>query len=351
MASDARGLTARRVFIPSAERFPTPDILRGIAVTAMLIAHAAPLLPDVPPAVRFVTGNINDLASPLFALVMGMSAQIVWNRTTPRGRGRTLLRQAIRAGILIALGLWMTTWGTWVAIVLGYLGVLLLVGAPLLLLSTRWLVILTIVVALASSPLNEWARGNLVWVYTDFSGVSRTIASWLTLGTSYRLTNLLPFFLLGALLLRRPLRGRARWVTAGGAAIAYLVKPIAERLLGVESFVSGSYPDTLHDAGLVMLTVVVVSWLSDSRGRVHAVSQTILAPVKAVGVVALSVYLLHVALLAWVAPGGARTTENDYLAWLVIVPVVFVVGATWQRFVGTGPVEWLIRVLTPSAER
>ena len=52
-----------------------------------------------------------------------------------------LFQQVVRGLLLIALGLWMTEWGSWVAIVLSHLGVLLIVGAPLLLLSTRWLVV------------------------------------------------------------------------------------------------------------------------------------------------------------------------------------------------------------------
>lgn len=326
----------------AAGRLPVPDVLRGIAVASMVLAHAVPLLPTMPYALRFVLGNVNDLASPLFALVMGMSAQIVWHRSAPGGRARVLLRQVIRAAVLIGLGLWMTTWGTWVAIVLGHLGILLLVGAPLLLLSSRWVGALTLALWLISSPLNEWARSSLVWVYSDTSGVAPTVASWLALGGSYRLTNLLPFFLFGALLLRRPPHGRTLWLLAAIAALTYTVEPIAKRVFGVASYPSGSYPDTLRDFALVLAVYVAVSWLSVSGGRVRAAAEVVFVPLKALGAVALSLYLLHVAALAWVAPAAARPPENDYLGWMLVVPAALLVGVVWHRWVGRGPVEWLI---------
>ena len=68
-------------------RIVVPDVLRGVAILAMLIAHAVPLLLGAPSAVNFMTDNVNDVASPLFALVMGMSAQIVTQRTARADAG------------------------------------------------------------------------------------------------------------------------------------------------------------------------------------------------------------------------------------------------------------------------
>ena len=68
------------------DRLVVPDVLRGIAILAMLIAHAAPLVPSLPESVLFVQSNINDLASPLFALVMGMSTALVMRKPARRRR-------------------------------------------------------------------------------------------------------------------------------------------------------------------------------------------------------------------------------------------------------------------------
>ena len=139
-------------------RLLVPDVLRGVALLAMLIAHAVPFLPERPAALAVVMANINDLASPLFALVMGVSAQLVLQRTVRSGIPFMLFQQIIRGMILIGLGMILSEWGTWVAIVLSYLGVLLIVGAPLLFLSSRWLAVVAVGLAVVSDPLNAWAR-------------------------------------------------------------------------------------------------------------------------------------------------------------------------------------------------
>jgi len=64
----------------SGTRLLVADVLRGIAIVAMVIAHAAPFVPSRPGVLSFVTSMFSEMASPLFALVMGLSAQLVWNR-------------------------------------------------------------------------------------------------------------------------------------------------------------------------------------------------------------------------------------------------------------------------------
>ena len=39
-------------------------------------------------------------------------------------------------------------------------------------------------------------------------------------------------------------------------------------------------------------------------------------------------------------------TGNDYVRWLVVVPAMVVVGWLWWRFIGVGPVEWLLGWVT-----
>jgi uncharacterized protein len=325
-----------------------PDVLRGVAILAMLIAHAVPLLPQTSSALRFLMYNINDVASPLFALVMGMSAQIVAQRTARPQRGRMLVQQVVRGLLLIALGLWMTEWGSWVAIVLSQLGVLLIVGVPLVLLSSRWLAVVTAAVALLSAPVNAWARSELSWMYSDPDGPASTIAQWVALGTHYRVTNLLPFFLFGALLLRHGFRRDVvLWAMLAVAPLAYLVVPTLERVRPSSDVSSGALPDTLHDVGLVCLVYVVVVVLATvhSPGPQRVVAAAF-EPLRAAGALALSLYVLHVAVLALWAPGGERPPGNDLLGWLVVVPGTMAAAYLWWRFVGTGPVEWLMGVVT-----
>lgn len=332
-------------------RLLVPDVLRGVAILAMLVAHAVPFLPHAPSAADFVMYNVNDVASPLFALVMGMAAQLVHQRTPPGDRLRMLVQQGVRALFLVLLGVWVATWGSWVAVVLGHLGVLLLVGAPLVLLPTRVLAGLTAVVVVVSAPLNAWARSALAGTFPDPDAPAAVLARWVVLDGHYRLTNLLPFFLAGALLLRHGARrDRLLWGLLAVAPVAWLVAPVLQRLRPDSDFVSGSWPDTLHDVGLVALAYVAVVLLATLR-RPPAAVGAVLGGLRALGVVALSLYVLHVGVLALWAPGGLRPAGNDYPGWLVVVPGMAAVGILWARLVGRGPLEWLVGLLTGRRRR
>lgn len=330
--------------IPRSAREVVPDVLRGVAIVAMLIAHAAPAWQSRPGPVRFVAGNINDLASPLFALVMGMSAQLLLARFPVNRRGILLLQQLGRGLVLIGLGVWLATWGTWVAIVLAFLGVLLIVGAPILLLGSRWVGAIALLVFLVSDPVNAWARAHLTVTTSPLSD----LLQWVALSPSYRLTNLLPFFLLGALLARHGFRrDGVLWAMLVVAPLAYLTRPLGERLLGWPSSVSGSYADTIHDVGLVFVTYVVVVLLA---GVVAMPWRRIIGGLfgflSATGQVALSLYLLHVAFLWLWRVAGWHRYPDDPLLLLVIVPGTLAIGWLWWRYVGTGPVEWLLGAVT-----
>lgn len=325
------------------QRLIVPDVLRGIAIVAMLVAHAAPFIPNVPWVVQFPTAQLNSLASPLFALVMGMSAQLFWDRGS--GVRKTLLEQGIRAAILIVLGVWMASWGSWVAIILAYLGVLLIVGVPILLLRTPVVLTIAGVILLISQPLVTAARAS-VWLMSQPPAV-REVAAWVLTGPSYRLVNLLPFFLVGAVLIRHGLR-RDRLLLALGvvAAVAYMIPVIAERLMSGES-ASGDYLDTLHDVGLVFAAYVLIVLAATTRKEgARRFFDAVFVPLRACGQVALSLYLLHVGLIALWNNAYGRPVENAYVGWLVIVPGVILVGWLWWRFVGTGPVEWGMGWLT-----
>lgn len=328
-------------------RLLVPDVLRGLAIVAMLVAHAVPFLPGAPGLLRDVMAQVNDVASPLFALVMGMAAQLVTSRTPRSGWGRLLFQQLVRGAVLVALGLWMAGWGSWVAIVLGHLGVLLVVGTPLVLLPTRWLAAVAAGVALLAAPLNARARDALLGT-VDLDSPGGQLLGWLVLGGQYRVTNLLPFFLVGALLLRHGFRrDRLLWGLVALAPVAYLVLPVLLRVRPGTDVSSGSLPDTLHDVGLVLAVYTGVVLMTGLRGpRVRRVVDAVTAPLALVGTVALSLYVLHVGVIALWAPDGRRPVENDEPGWLVVLLGTLLVGWAWARLVGTGPVEWVLGLVT-----
>ncbi|MEC5185885.1 uncharacterized protein RCH12_003363 [Cryobacterium sp. MP_3.1] len=332
------------------DRFLVPDVARGVAILAMLIAHAGPLMFDQPAATAFLQGQLNDVASPLFATTMGAAAAIVLAKAGTASAQRTvILQNVVRGAILVLLGLLLATWGSWIAIVLSFLGIVLAIGTPLVLLGTRALVAVLAAVLVLGAPLNELmlaATGPLITVG------ERTPASflleWLFLSPHYRVTNLLPWFLFGALLFRIRFGGRrAGWILLAIAVPAWWLGPLWRGATGAEFSPSGSYLDTLHDAGLVLGVLGVIMLLASLRGRrTAAVVRAVFLPFEAIGSISLSLYVFQVAVVGWMADNGISYGSTDPVAWLVLVIGVPIVGILWWRFVGKGPIEWLIGVVS-----
>lgn len=327
-----------------ARRLPLPDLARGVAILAMLIAHAQVVLPERPAAVSEVFARVNDVASPLFGLVMGMSAAIVLARGETVGR--LLRHQFLRGAVLIGLGVWLETWGSWVAIVLAMLGCLLIVGTPLLFLGRRTLVALTVVAFVAAPVVNELVQRAVDWpggyhaVIGNSPSVGELLVRWFVADPHYRVTSLLPFFLAGALLVKS---GLARHPTRAGSAAAVLIGSGLEILASAwrsslgEPVTSGALPDAVHDAALVTLVLgacgLLATWPLARRAA---------RPVAELGTVALSVYVLQIAVIAWINREEVRPVlENDWTSWWLIVLGVAVIGWAWARWIGRGPVEWL----------
>lgn len=323
------------------------DVARGFAIVAMLIAHAAPLLVGLPRPLSFLQTQLNDVASPLFALTMGAAATVVLVKAGASSAGTVVLQNIIRGAILVALGLALAGWGSWIAIVLAFLGITLAIGTPLLLLRSRALIAVVLVIVLIGAPLNAavaaaadplWMIDRTPWSY---------VQEWLFLGRSYRVTNLLPFFLLGGLLMRAGFGGRRLGVTLlAVAAPLWLVRPVVELFGGAS--VSGSYPDTLHDAGLVAFVVgALILLLPLSERRNGRVISAMFLPLRAIGSVALSLYVLQVGLIGLIATGSPiLDSASRLLIWVLIVIGVPLAGVLWWRFVGKGPLEWLIGIVS-----
>ncbi|GAA2239604.1 hypothetical protein GCM10009851_26200 [Herbiconiux moechotypicola] len=340
---------------PLSDRLVVPDVLRGFAIFAMLVAHAAPLVPNRPGAVEFLRSSLNDVASPLFALVMGISAAIVIGRTpaaarTVKGTWIYLAQNTARGLILVLLGVWLATWGSWIAIVLAPLGFTLIVGAPIALLRSRWVAAIALVLAVVSAPIVSATTAAVApWLYFSDPLTKLLIESFLT-NPHYRVLNLLPFFLAGVVLLRHGFtRDRVLPIMLAIGVVAYAMRPILMRYGGDFDYFSGSYPDTLHDVGLVAAVYVAVVFLvSLTRNPLAAVVSAVFVPFRIIGTLALSIYVLQVAVVAWMAhpyPPEFGLVNYPLLALAIVVGVP-AVGALWWYFLGDGPVERIMGFVT-----
>ncbi len=173
------------------------------------------------------------------------------------------------------------------------------------------------------------------------------------LGYSYRLTNLLPFFLLGAILMRHGFRrDRYLWAMAIIAPLAYAVRPVVTAVFDTPGHVSGSYIDTLHDVGLVFAVYVVIVLLATVRrpGAARVIADGVRAAARDRCGGAEPVRVARGAHRAVDAHGYQRHRKR-LVRWLVIVPGMVVAGWLWWRFIGVGPVEWLLGWVTGRPKR
>lgn len=357
MTSDGTEISRER------HRIVSLDTIRGFAIVAMIVAHAIPFTVAVTPG--FVLAGealLNDVASPLFALVIG--ATIALNtrgdRFASRGASRSRFRveTAIKAVVLIGIGLLLGLAYSGVAVVLDFLGATLLVALPLLFLSSRSLLVIAGLLCLTGPPIIAWVQALATTTPTlVYPPTPITIAlDWLTLDPSYRVLSLLPLLLLGIVLGRWTL-GRTRataivaviGVTAFGASI-----PWREVAVAAGTYTSGSYPDLLRDLGLSLIAYGGLGLLVDAtRGPWQQSARAVLLPITAQGQMALSIYVLHVVALMgiWASPlaaagSGWIGTLRGWLLTAALLAGCALFAIVWSRTLGTGPLERVLGVVT-----
>ncbi|WP_148232343.1 acyltransferase family protein [Janibacter sp. HTCC2649] len=322
------------------------DAARGLAVVAMVIAHGVPFISErVSTSGAFVLQQVNDLASPLFVLVMGVAAGLVFDRASAaRGVGRA----TVRGLALIALGVGLEQLNHWVAVILHILGLLLIIGTPLLVLGTRWLVGISAVLFVGGpwviEAVTRAGGGVAGMVATTADWAANPLVQWLVTNVHYRVLTLLPLFLVGAVLARRGLGDeRTSWWCALGG-LTMLWASFAAELLGHPVVFSGDYPDQVQENGLALAAYGIVMAVDIAAGGRPAV-YAVLRPLSLVGQVALSLYVFHVVLLVPLIP---RFPAGGWLPFGLLLFVALVTAWAWARFVGRGPVEWLVDRLSPS---
>lgn len=320
------------------------DAARGLAVVSMLVAHLSP-----------VGGPLNVteyLTAPLFAVVIGVSMGLVLAERRPT-TGSFLRDNALRGVLLVLLGVGLQEAYAQIVVVLPYLGLLVVVLAPLSLLLHRMPVVTLGVaagLAVVSPVVMERARDWLTRT-PQAPPMARDLVQWLAAGSSYRVLSLLAMALGGLALssvLRRSGRLPAAWVVSGvllGAGlVAYLLG--AGTTDGSAAY-SGSTAEivgaTLAACGTVVLSFGCLETLRDLGGGRLA------APLLATGRLALTAYTVQILWLAllFALRGGAP----DDAWWILGSSLVVVVGTCWalDRWWGTGPLEWVVHRLRVTA--
>ncbi|NQX04368.1 DUF418 domain-containing protein [Rathayibacter sp. VKM Ac-2856] len=315
------------------------DVARGLAVLGMFAAHLAPLEQEA---------AWDGRSSVLFAVLAGVSIGLM---SGGAGRSTRPLRDTasilLRGLYLLVIGAGLNLLGTPIAVILPHYGLMFAVAALLMLLPRAVLAVLAVVFAVGGPLVVDRivVAGN-DWIATLSPAdalLARMPLTWLT--EYYPVPSWLAYVMLGLLIARCDIRSPTtqRWLVIGGAVAAPLGYGIGLALGGPVA-VEAHSSTTAEIVGAGGIAAIAIGALTALAQRL-AVVRTVTAPLAAVGAMPLTIYSVQlVALAVYLTP----YEPFDFAAWqswtlLASFVVASVLGALlWRRFVGQGPLEWLI---------
>ncbi|BDD80890.1 hypothetical protein TPB0596_06530 [Tsukamurella pulmonis] len=371
------------------------DAARGLAVLGMCLVHVHPTTGPT-----WLLDLAQGRSAALFAVLAGVSLALLSGGTHPPADLTTTRRRiGVRAAILLVLGLTLATLGTSVMVILCYYALYFLLCLPLLRLQAPALAALAAATAVAGPvasfairshmEINEFG-GSPSWLSVGDAGGALTM---LLLTGAYPALTWTPFVLAGMALGRRGAGTTPpiRLVTAGAALVAAgfggswfvqtvlggrerlvaVLEPIlagsglsAEQILSAPSFGtatttswwnltlanahSGTPFEIIGSIGVALVVLGGLTALSERRwGRLA------LRPLIATGTMALTVYCLHIVILAVLPPvrfeGEEAITLGGMSLWtyfVLLIAALVVFALAWTRRMRRGPLETLVHRAT-----
>nr|WP_281364336.1 heparan-alpha-glucosaminide N-acetyltransferase domain-containing protein [Microcella alkalica] len=347
---------ADRTAIDPRPRWAGVDAARGLAVLGMIAAHTVPRSGGLGATELVVDGR----PSLLFALVAGVSLGLMTGQDAPSPAGERSERQLrllIRALALVLAGvlLWLLPHG--IAVILDYYGVMFLLMVPLLFLPRLALAAVGAAVLVIGPALRDAVeRAGVPEQEPAATAVEYLLTGW------YPALLWVPVLAAGLLAARSGLgRRRVRLALVLGGASASIVGYGAAMLLpqitggaslGIEEITaeahSGTIAELLGSGGLAAAALGLLLVLLDPatpESQAAAAPRTarlVLEPLRALGRVALTVYVGHVLVVAALAPLGGAGRFEGAVGWgiLIVLSVAGVaVGLACEALGRRGPLE------------
>lgn len=330
------------------------DAARGLAIVGMVVAHAWPrngssdeLLVDGRPSVLFVV---------VAGVTLGViTAPAQAPGAAPTARADHRISMLVRAVILFILGvlLWMLPSG--IAVILDYYGVLFVLAIPLLF-AARWVLAVVAATVLVAGPL---VRDAIVAGPTLGEPLA-TLGDYLFTGF-YPAVLWVPLIAAGILAARCGLdRARTRIALVGGGAVAAVAGYGAAAVLpGISAEAhSGTSAELLGSGGLAFAILgallLVLDPLTDPTGGRARVPRLLLAPLSTMGRVALTVYVTHVVIIAFLSglgPAGQFSTPVGEVLTVAILLGGVLLGLACAAARLHGPLEAVLSAATRAARR
>lgn len=345
---------------PGGSRLLFVDWARGAAYVLMVIAHVAP--GDGPARILLVS---EFLTAPLFALLIGVGAQLSWSASGQRG-WRYVAREVVRAALVFTLGMVLAQSAASVLIVLMHLAVLMLLCLPLAGLRTSVLTVvggLAVVLAVAVPSIHRGLTSGFgAGPAPPEPGLLLAALGLVGGDGAYRLTGLLLCAVIGMLTIRvlqnatedSWLRGAAASAAAFAVMLALLVAP---NLLGLyEVHAYDGTPSEQIGVASGALGVLLAMWTLQVGPIGRALPPIVARVLAAPGLAALTLYALQILVLHIYQV--LNPFERDDRWWMLALLIVLGVGVavSWQAVLGAlarrvpaagrwrrGPLEGLIR--------
>lgn len=358
------------------------DLARGMALLGMMLVHLGPAWTgNDPPWGDVVAGG---RAAPLFAMLAGVSLSLV-QRRDPQGAG-SVRATAVRAVFLLVLGLALGSLSDLpVLVILAFYGLMIAMALPLRRLSTTTLLALGVVWAVVAPVALLWLQIEHGVKYTEQAAASDLLPPWellteLTVWGAYPAGVWFAYVLIGLAVGRLDLtqtRVAAGLLGTGAALVVVTLAagwfaigqgwfdpgyPEGWRLLFVSSgqvvdsagwdelWLVGEHTsrplNVLSAIGSALFAIGVCALLA----RVAGLRQ-VLTPLRAAGAMTLSLYTMHV-LWTWRAKAdvmaglSSGADWGSHERWAVQVVVLLGFAVLWQRWLGRGPLERVVRWLS-----
>lgn len=344
------GQTTEQAWLAS--RLIGVDVARAFAILGMFVLHT------LPPGTVWLFDLLASGGRPqvLFALLDGVGLALMTGAAMPPSEleSKRLLRLQIaaRGVLLVALGLFLSTLGTGIVVILDYYGVYFFLMLPMLFLRARFIALPALLLLVAGPWLSSLISDATGFTYVP--AVNQLLA-WLFTGT-YPAIIYLGYVLVGVYITRTGMLWGRRSVAASAiataiAASAYLAVVFLEQNL---SWVAVS---TLESVGAASINVALVGALTfgldglrPPRNRVPGLTH----PLRVLGAMPISIYSFHVVYVAVIATTMFAQSSivpdtrsiGSFVA-LIALSVSFAVA--WNHFFGRGPLERLSRSLSPRA--
>ncbi len=343
------------------------DVARGTALLGMTAVHVFPA-ERADGSTSLVHVLVSGRAAALFAVLAGVGLALLTRRQEP-GQTRSV---AVRAGVVALIGLVVGSVDSGLALILAYYGVLFLVALPLLRLPVRVLAAASLGVALLGPLLSFALRPHLPPRATGNPTLDLLVTHPWQLLTTLLVTGYYPVLCWAAYLCAGLAVGRldlasrvvqvrlalvgavlaavasaSSWLLldAGGRAAIALTDPergLSDNQFGnvptttpwwlaVDAPHASTTPDLLLTTGTSLL-VLGLALLVCSRPAVARV----LGPLAAAGSMTLTLYVLHVVVVA--STGG----DQPALLWSAQVVGLGTCAVLWLQLFPRGPLETVV---------